>query len=93
MLLDQCFQKFFKHGLQFYLLCYSLSYSFFLKDGTWNTEPQKTVKLGVLPVRSLLVMEDTIWAACGGQIFIISTVTHFIEVMCLKLIIILYAAM
>ncbi|XP_021248554.1 rho guanine nucleotide exchange factor 10 isoform X5 [Numida meleagris] len=49
------------------------------EDGTWNTEPQKTVKLGVLPVRSLLVMEDTIWAACGGQIFIISTVTHFIE--------------
>lgn len=48
-------------------------------------EPQKTVKLGVLPVRSLLVMEDTIWAACGGQIFIISTVTHFIEVTCLKL--------
>ncbi|NXL44817.1 ARHGA factor, partial [Podilymbus podiceps] len=50
------------------------------KDGTWNTEPQKTVKLGVLPVRSLLVMEETIWAACGGQIFIISTVTHSIEV-------------
>ncbi|XP_072189288.1 rho guanine nucleotide exchange factor 10 isoform X2 [Excalfactoria chinensis] len=49
------------------------------EDGTWNTEPQKTVKLGVLPVRSLLVMEDTIWAACGGQIFIISTATHFIE--------------
>ncbi|XP_040406701.1 rho guanine nucleotide exchange factor 10 isoform X4 [Cygnus olor] len=49
------------------------------EDGTWNTEPQKTVKLGVLPVRSLLVMEDTIWAACGGQIFIISTVTHSIE--------------
>ncbi|XP_035398864.1 rho guanine nucleotide exchange factor 10 isoform X7 [Cygnus atratus] len=49
------------------------------EDGTWNTEPQKTVKLGVLPVRSLLVMEDTIWAACGGQIFIISTMTHSIE--------------
>lgn len=63
----------------------NLSYSFFFKDGTWNMEPQKTVKLGVLPVRSLLVMEDTIWAACGGQIFIISTVTHFIEVTCLKL--------
>ncbi|XP_064304025.1 rho guanine nucleotide exchange factor 10 isoform X7 [Phalacrocorax carbo] len=49
------------------------------EDGTWNTEPQKIVKLGVLPVRSLLVMEETIWAACGGQIFIISTVTHSIE--------------
>uniref|UniRef100_A0A663MWI4 Rho guanine nucleotide exchange factor 10 n=1 Tax=Athene cunicularia TaxID=194338 RepID=A0A663MWI4_ATHCN len=49
------------------------------EDGTWNTEPQKIVKLGVMPVRSLLVMEETIWAACGGQIFIISTVTHSIE--------------
>ncbi|XP_064001923.1 rho guanine nucleotide exchange factor 10 isoform X1 [Pogoniulus pusillus] len=49
------------------------------EDGTWNTEPQKIVKLGVLPVRSLLVMEETIWAACGGQVFIISTVTHSIE--------------
>ncbi|XP_062428954.1 rho guanine nucleotide exchange factor 10 isoform X3 [Rhea pennata] len=49
------------------------------EDGAWSTEPQKIVKLGVLPVRSLLVMEDTIWAACGGQIFIISTVTHTIE--------------
>ncbi|XP_069707645.1 rho guanine nucleotide exchange factor 10 isoform X3 [Phaenicophaeus curvirostris] len=49
------------------------------EDGSWNTEPQKIVKLGVLPVRSLLVMEETIWAACGGQIFIISTVTHSIE--------------
>lgn len=58
---------------------YNLS-SFFIEDGTWNTEPQKIVKLGVLPVRSLLVMEETIWAACGGQIFIISTVTHSIEV-------------
>ncbi|NWI16715.1 ARHGA factor, partial [Crypturellus soui] len=49
------------------------------EDGAWSTEPQKIVKLGVLPVRSLLVMEDTIWAACGGQIFLISTVTHAIE--------------
>nr|XP_009675748.1 PREDICTED: rho guanine nucleotide exchange factor 10 isoform X4 [Struthio camelus australis] len=49
------------------------------EDGAWSTDPQKIVKLGVLPVRSLLVMEDTIWAACGGQIFIISTVTHVIE--------------
>ncbi|NXG69204.1 ARHGA factor, partial [Baryphthengus martii] len=49
------------------------------EDGTWNTEPQKIVQLGVLPVRSLLVMEETIWAACGGQIFVISTVTHSVE--------------
>nr|XP_028578224.1 rho guanine nucleotide exchange factor 10 isoform X2 [Podarcis muralis] len=50
-----------------------------LEDGSWNSEPQKVVKLGVLPVRSLLVMEETIWAASGGQIFIISTETHTVE--------------
>ncbi|KAH0622031.1 hypothetical protein JD844_023928 [Phrynosoma platyrhinos] len=50
-----------------------------LEDGSWNSEPQKVVKLGVLPVRSLLVMEETIWAASGGQIFIISTETHVVE--------------
>ncbi|XP_063091064.1 rho guanine nucleotide exchange factor 10 isoform X3 [Cavia porcellus] len=48
-------------------------------DGSWNTEPQKVVKLGVLPVRSLLVMEDTLWAASGGQVFIISAETHMVE--------------
>ncbi|XP_032998893.1 rho guanine nucleotide exchange factor 10 isoform X3 [Lacerta agilis] len=50
-----------------------------LEDGAWNSEPQKVVKLGVLPVRSLLVMEETIWAASGGQIFIINTETHTVE--------------
>ncbi|XP_028906767.1 rho guanine nucleotide exchange factor 10 isoform X1 [Ornithorhynchus anatinus] len=49
------------------------------EDGSWNSEPQKVVKLGVLPVRSLLKMEDTIWAASGGQVFIISIETHSIE--------------
>ncbi|XP_066468484.1 rho guanine nucleotide exchange factor 10 isoform X2 [Tiliqua scincoides] len=49
------------------------------EDGAWNSEPQKVVKLGVLPVRSLLIMEETIWAASGGQIFIISTETHSLE--------------
>ncbi|KAJ6665917.1 hypothetical protein lerEdw1_001389 [Lerista edwardsae] len=49
------------------------------EDGPWNSEPQKVVKLGVLPVRSLLIMEETIWAASGGQIFIISTETHTVE--------------
>ncbi|XP_063169935.1 rho guanine nucleotide exchange factor 10 [Candoia aspera] len=50
-----------------------------LEDGTWNSEPQKIVKLGVLPVRGLLVMEDTIWAASGGQIFIINVESHTVE--------------
>ncbi|XP_025020526.1 rho guanine nucleotide exchange factor 10 isoform X2 [Python bivittatus] len=49
------------------------------EDGTWNSEPQKIVKLGVLPVRGLLVMEETIWAASGGQIFIINTKNHTVE--------------
>ncbi|KAM6150008.1 rho guanine nucleotide exchange factor 10 isoform 2-T2 [Erethizon dorsatum] len=48
-------------------------------DGSWNAEPQKVIKLGVLPVRNLLVMEDTLWAASGGQVFIISAKTHMIE--------------
>ncbi|KAM4692986.1 rho guanine nucleotide exchange factor 10 isoform 2-T2 [Discoglossus pictus] len=48
-------------------------------DGTWNTNTPKLIKLGVLPVRSLLVMEGTIWAASGEQIFIIGTETHTIE--------------
>ncbi|XP_007476281.2 rho guanine nucleotide exchange factor 10 isoform X3 [Monodelphis domestica] len=49
------------------------------EDGSWNSEPQKVVKLSVLPVRSLLMMEDTIWAASGGQVFIINIETHSIE--------------
>ncbi|XP_058380867.1 rho guanine nucleotide exchange factor 10 isoform X3 [Diceros bicornis minor] len=49
------------------------------EDGSWNSEPQKVIKLGVLPVRSLLMMEDTLWAASGGQVFIISVETHAIE--------------
>uniref|UniRef100_H0XBF2 Rho guanine nucleotide exchange factor 10 n=2 Tax=Otolemur garnettii TaxID=30611 RepID=H0XBF2_OTOGA len=49
------------------------------EDGSWNSEPQKVVKLGVLPVRSLLMMEDTLWAASGGQVFVISLETHAVE--------------
>ncbi|KAM9635555.1 rho guanine nucleotide exchange factor 10 isoform 3-T3 [Trichechus inunguis] len=49
------------------------------EDGSWNSEPQKVIKLGVLPVRSLLLMEDTLWAASGGQVFIISIETRSIE--------------
>ncbi|XP_021565204.1 rho guanine nucleotide exchange factor 10 isoform X3 [Carlito syrichta] len=48
-------------------------------DGSWNSEPQKVIKLGVLPVRSLLMIEDTLWAASGGQVFIISVETHDVE--------------
>ncbi|XP_047404090.1 rho guanine nucleotide exchange factor 10 isoform X2 [Sciurus carolinensis] len=48
-------------------------------DGSWNSEPQRVIRLGVLPVRSLLLMEDTLWAASGGEVFIISTETHAAE--------------
>ncbi|XP_029451616.1 rho guanine nucleotide exchange factor 10 isoform X2 [Rhinatrema bivittatum] len=49
------------------------------EDGFWNSESPVLIKLGVLPVRSLLVMENTIWAASGGQIFIIGTETCTVE--------------
>ncbi|KAM5311299.1 rho guanine nucleotide exchange factor 10 isoform 4-T8 [Glossophaga mutica] len=49
------------------------------QDGSWDSEPQKVVRLGVLPVRSLLITEDTLWAASGGQVFIISAETHTVE--------------
>ncbi|XP_077009116.1 rho guanine nucleotide exchange factor 10 isoform X4 [Tamandua tetradactyla] len=49
------------------------------EDGSWNSEPQKVVKLDVLPVRSLLITEDTLWAASGGQVFIINIETHSTE--------------
>uniref|UniRef100_I3N6W8 Rho guanine nucleotide exchange factor 10 n=1 Tax=Ictidomys tridecemlineatus TaxID=43179 RepID=I3N6W8_ICTTR len=49
------------------------------EGGSWNSEPQKVIRLGVLPVRSLLLMEDTLWAASGGQVFLISTETHAVE--------------
>nr|DBA26357.1 TPA: hypothetical protein GDO54_010629 [Pyxicephalus adspersus] len=50
-----------------------------MEDGSWNVDSPKLIKLGVLPVRSLLVMEGSIWAASGGQIFIISRETYNIE--------------
>ncbi|XP_069830630.1 rho guanine nucleotide exchange factor 10 isoform X2 [Dendropsophus ebraccatus] len=50
-----------------------------MTDGSWNTDSPKLIKLGVLPVRSLLVMEGTIWAASGGQVFIIGKESYNIE--------------
>ncbi|KAL1772800.1 rho guanine nucleotide exchange factor 10 isoform X1 [Sigmodon hispidus] len=48
-------------------------------DGSWNSEPQQVIKLGVLPVRSLLLVEGALWAASGGQVFMTSVETHTIE--------------
>ncbi|KAG8517566.1 Rho guanine nucleotide exchange factor 10, partial [Galemys pyrenaicus] len=49
------------------------------EDGSWASEPQKLVRLGVLPVRGLLVAEDTLWAASGGQVSVISTDAHGVQ--------------
>lgn len=48
-------------------------------DGSWNSEPQQVIKLGVLPVKSLLLVEGALWAASGGQVFMASLETHAIE--------------
>uniref|UniRef100_A0A3B3QJ67 Rho guanine nucleotide exchange factor 10 n=1 Tax=Paramormyrops kingsleyae TaxID=1676925 RepID=A0A3B3QJ67_9TELE len=48
-------------------------------DGLWDADSPKLVKLGVLPVKSMLAVEDHVWASCGGQVFIISTKTSAIE--------------
>ncbi|XP_072107240.1 rho guanine nucleotide exchange factor 10 isoform X5 [Mobula birostris] len=49
------------------------------EDGSWNTDSPKVLRLGDLPVKSILVMEDTIWTASGGQVFIISSHTHTLQ--------------
>lgn len=38
------------------------------------------LKLGVLPVKAMLAVEEHLWAASGGQVFIISAHTHCVEV-------------
>ncbi|XP_051880795.1 rho guanine nucleotide exchange factor 10 [Pristis pectinata] len=49
------------------------------EDGLWNADSPKVLRLGDLPVKSILVMEDSIWTASGGQVFIISTQTHTVQ--------------
>ncbi|XP_036927391.1 rho guanine nucleotide exchange factor 10 isoform X2 [Acanthopagrus latus] len=49
------------------------------QDGLWSNEKPKVLKLGVLPVKAMLAVEDHLWASSGGQVFIISTHTHCIE--------------
>ncbi|XP_068137442.1 rho guanine nucleotide exchange factor 10 isoform X2 [Hyperolius riggenbachi] len=50
-----------------------------MEDGLWNVDSPKLIKLGVLPVRNLLVMDGNIWAASGGQISIINKEAYNIE--------------
>ncbi|MBN3310625.1 ARHGA factor, partial [Amia calva] len=49
------------------------------EDGCWNTDSPQVLKLGVLPVKSMLAMDDAIWASSGGQVFIIGAKSHVIE--------------
>ena len=49
-------------------------------DGLWSCEKPKVLKLGVLPVKAMLAVEEHLWASSGGQVFIISTHTHCVEV-------------
>ncbi|XP_021328851.1 rho guanine nucleotide exchange factor 10 isoform X2 [Danio rerio] len=48
-------------------------------DGFWVESGACVLKLGVLPVKALLVVGEHIWASSGGQIFIISTQTNTVE--------------
>uniref|UniRef100_A0A674CZ61 Rho guanine nucleotide exchange factor 10 n=1 Tax=Salmo trutta TaxID=8032 RepID=A0A674CZ61_SALTR len=49
------------------------------QDGSWNPDSPKVLKLGVLPVKAMLAVEEHVWASSGGQVFIISTTTHTVE--------------
>uniref|UniRef100_A0AAX7VFJ3 Rho guanine nucleotide exchange factor 10 n=1 Tax=Astatotilapia calliptera TaxID=8154 RepID=A0AAX7VFJ3_ASTCA len=49
------------------------------KDGSWNSDKPKLLKLGVLPVKAMLAVEEHLWASSGGQVFIISTHAHSLE--------------
>ncbi|XP_059209599.1 rho guanine nucleotide exchange factor 10 isoform X2 [Centropristis striata] len=49
------------------------------QDGSWSCEKPKVLKLGVLPVKAMLAVEEHLWASSGGQVFIISTHTHCVE--------------
>ncbi|XP_034531081.1 rho guanine nucleotide exchange factor 10 isoform X2 [Notolabrus celidotus] len=49
------------------------------QDGLWSSEKPKVLKLGVLPVKAILAVEEHLWASSGGQVFIISSHTHSVE--------------
>ncbi|XP_068436539.1 rho guanine nucleotide exchange factor 10 isoform X2 [Clinocottus analis] len=49
------------------------------QDGLWSWEKPTVLKLGVLPVKAMLAVEDHLWASTGGQVFIISAHTHCVE--------------
>ncbi|XP_057715226.1 rho guanine nucleotide exchange factor 10 isoform X2 [Corythoichthys intestinalis] len=57
----------------------SVAIYFRSQDGLWISDKPKVVKLGVLPIKAMLAVEEHLWASSGGQVFIISTQTHCVE--------------
>ncbi|XP_034051320.1 rho guanine nucleotide exchange factor 10 isoform X2 [Thalassophryne amazonica] len=49
------------------------------QGASWSCDTPKLLKLGVLPVKTILAVEENLWASSGGQVFIISTHTHSVE--------------
>ncbi|XP_069741305.1 rho guanine nucleotide exchange factor 10 isoform X2 [Narcine bancroftii] len=49
------------------------------EDGSWNADSPKVLRLGDFPIKTILVMDDTVWTASGGRVFIISSQTHTVQ--------------
>uniref|UniRef100_A0A673ADR9 Rho guanine nucleotide exchange factor 10 n=1 Tax=Sphaeramia orbicularis TaxID=375764 RepID=A0A673ADR9_9TELE len=68
-----------KHCLYVGLVSGSVAVYSRSQDGLWSSDKPKVLKLGVLPVKAVLAVEEHLWASSGGQVFIISTHTHSVE--------------
>ncbi|XP_078145671.1 rho guanine nucleotide exchange factor 10 isoform X1 [Centroberyx gerrardi] len=68
-----------KHCLYAGLVSGSVAVYSRTQDGSWSSDRPKVLKLGVLPVKAMLAVEEHVWASSGGQVFIISTHTHSVE--------------
>ncbi|XP_029937674.1 rho guanine nucleotide exchange factor 10 isoform X2 [Myripristis murdjan] len=68
-----------KHCLYAGLVSGSVAIYSRTQDGLWSSDKPKVLKLGVLPVKAMLAVEEHVWASSGGQVFIISTHTHSVE--------------
>ncbi|KAI4804796.1 hypothetical protein KUCAC02_026411 [Chaenocephalus aceratus] len=68
-----------KHCLYVGLVSGSVAVYSRSQDGLWSHEKPKVLKLGILPVKAMLAVEEHLWASSGGQVFISSTLTHSIE--------------
>ncbi|XP_033844626.1 rho guanine nucleotide exchange factor 10 isoform X1 [Periophthalmus magnuspinnatus] len=68
-----------KHCLYVGLVSGSLLVYSRAPDGLWSSDKPKVLKLGVLPVKAMLAVEEHLWASSGGQVFIISTQSHTVE--------------